>query len=169
MFKSKKSRLLSGTAVIAAMAVALGVTMAPADEQDATTANQIRVGTYDPETVFEQSPALGEIMALRDRLMAEAQRAQAEGDQARLMQLQQEMQEGQMRIITQFQADIEQAVPEIAREKGLKIVAVDITYIAPEYGEPEDITQEVAEKINEDAEESPQREGADPFAPAPGQ
>lgn len=102
--------------------------------------------------MFQQYHGLDELIELSQRLQGEAQQAQAEGNQQRLMELQQEMQEGQLRVIMQFQSDVELAVPMVAQEQNLKIVAVEIAYLAPEYGTPQDISEELAEKINDEAE-----------------
>lgn len=170
MFKSTRSRITGGVGLLLATAMALGLAMAPAmdDETQAQQAenNGIRIGTFDPERVFQQYHGINELIALSQRLQAEAQQAQMQGNQQRLMELQMEMQEGQMRVINQFQEDVQRLVPDIARENDIKIVAVEITYIADEYGEPEDISRKLVEKLNAEAPQTEGMEGMDPFTPS---
>lgn len=169
MFTTMKSRVLSGSALLAAVAIALGVTIAPVHSDDDTNGETTkRIGTYDPEMVFQQYHGLQELIALSQRLEGEAQQAQMEGNQQRLQELQMEMQEGQMRIINQFHQDVQRVMPELADRHELDIVAVEVIYASNEYGDPEDISQQLAERLAEDAPETDEIPPAeDPFAPGP--
>ena len=168
MFTSMKSRVLGGSALAATLAVALGVNQAPApDDETAATEQEQVIGIYNPEAAFQQYHGIQELIALSQRVQQEAQQAQAEGDQQRLMQLQQQMQQERMRVINQFQEDVRRVAPDVAQEQGLQLVAVEVAYVAEEFGEPKDITQEMVDKINEDAPEQEQPAGSTPGGPAP--
>lgn len=169
MFMPMKTRI-AGASLLVAAAVLGGTVMV---QDDADTAQQpqaeqtsdVRLGTFDPQAVFQQSYGFNELMELSQRLQAEAQQAQSEGDQERLMELNQEMQQGQERIINQFQEEIDRIVPEVARENDFDIIALEVVYVQENIGEAEDITEEVVTAINADAPES--TEEFAPPAPAP--
>jgi Skp family chaperone for outer membrane proteins len=179
MFNTFKSRVFGMSALVLAASVLVGVAATQDDHDDAAHANDtIKIASFDPQLVFQQYHGLNELVALSQRLEAEAQQAQIDGNQQRLMELNNEMQQGQMRIVNQFQEDIDRIVPEIAKAHHIDLVALEVVYASDKFSEAQDITTQVIEALNaeapatDDAEEEPmmQRRTTEPqvspeFAP----
>jgi len=159
----KKSRFSPSTLAVGAiagcgLAVALfagGFSQAAAtlDEHD-----EVRIGTYEPQLAFQQYHGMREFNQRNEELQREAQEAQQEGDQQRLMQIQQELQQLQGQVIEQFYNDVEQVIPKVAENAGVKIVAIEIAYADEKFGDPKDITEKLIRKVNENAGGEPEPE-----------
>ncbi|TVQ59236.1 MAG: hypothetical protein EA379_11495 [Phycisphaerales bacterium] len=159
MMRVSKAQFAGGVVVGVVGASLIGVGgMAFAQTQRAQPVErdaQVRVGTYTPQTAFSQYRGADAINERAERLQIEMQEAQQGGDQQRMMELQSEMQQLQMaqqQIVERFFAEVERAVPEVAREAGVSVFAVEIVYTAAELGEPMDLTPQVVERINKNAD-----------------
>lgn len=151
-----KSRFprLPGAAVVVTALLALAVidagprSWAQAEPgADAT----FRVGTYDPQQVFNAYPGRERMMNQITELQGEMQQAQQEEDEQRLIELQQQMQQQRDEAIEQFQVDVERTLPTVADEAELHLVAIDVVYTRDGV-EREDITHAVIEELGGDPE-----------------
>ena len=106
------------------------------------------VGIYDPEAVFAQSARSARLTEQMTQLQAKAQEAMAASDQQTLMQLQAQAQQMQQTEIQAFLADVEAVLPEVAKEAGIKVIAVDYLYLDESLGTPADLTEAVSKKID---------------------
>ena len=139
-------------AVAAAMIGAGGLAVAQMDRDN----DRVRVGTYTPQTAFSQYHQAEGLQRRAQEIQLAMQEAQEQGDQQRMIELQAEMQQMQMaqqQVVERFLDDVEKAVPEIAREAGVSVFAVEIVYTSDEVGEPVDLTRELVEHINNNADE----------------
>ncbi|MEX2673073.1 MAG: OmpH family outer membrane protein [Phycisphaeraceae bacterium] len=139
-------------AMVALAALAIGF-----DRAGAADAEQVRVGTYQPQQAFQLYHRTAEFQQAMQELQMQAQELEPE----QLGQLQQEAEQMQQELIQKFQQDVEAAVPEIAENANVDIVAVEVVYSAPGV-EVEDLTDQVVEQINEGAE-APQQEELQPL------
>ncbi|MFA9479704.1 hypothetical protein ACERK3_15560 [Phycisphaerales bacterium AB-hyl4] len=153
MTSSKIRRGLFGGMV--AVALAAGATvMTTANHSQAQEGEGLRIGTYQQDLVFSGYHALGELMQEFQELQMEAQQAQQEGNQEQMMQLQQRLQEAQQNIIGTYESALDEALPEVAEETGVDVIALEVVYTA-EGIEPQDVTENLLEKLN-DGEEAPE-------------
>lgn len=155
---------MSGSAVLT-LAVALLVTTmtAPtgwAQQGDGAT---IKVGTYNPQQVFDRYPDREAMMNQMQELQGQMQDASQQGDQQQMAQLQQQMQQAQNEAIQKFQRDVEEAVPAVAQEREIDLVVTEVVYQADRV-EAEDITDDVIEQLG--GEPAPQQQ---PMLPQQGQ
>lgn len=117
-----------------------------ADQAEAAE-SALRVGTYQPQIVFEQHPGHAELM----KAIQSAQEQMQGGDREQAMQRQQELAQIQDRIIGQFQQDVEKALPEVAEEVNVKVVAVEVAYSDDDV-ETVDVTSELGRAVSDDEE-----------------
>ncbi len=129
-----------------------------AGAQQAEGEAAVRVGTYDPEAVFQQYPGYAELMEAVQTAQQELEGA----DQQAIMQAQQRIQELQAEVIRDFQADVDRALPDVARNAELQLVAIEVAY-ATDGIETVDITAQLAEAVSD--AEAPAEE---PAPPVPG-
>lgn len=113
-------------------------------EQEAT----LKVGTYNPEAVFQSHPGHARLM----NAVQEAQQQLEGADQQTRAQLQQQISQQQAEIVQQFQSDVQEALPEAAEAAGVKVVAVEIAYTAEDV-ETVDVSQQLIETFEEAAAE----------------
>lgn len=146
------ARITGGIATAAAVAVvALAVASSQGWAQAGAGEAEIKVGTYNPEQVFNAYPERERMMQQMQELQGQMQQAQQEQDQQRMMELQQQAQQQQTQAIEQFQADVEAALPNVADEAELDLVAVEVTWVRDGV-ESQDITTEVIEELGGEAE-----------------
>ncbi len=117
--------------------------------EPAERASAVKVGTYNPEKVFEAHPAQAELMdALRT---AQNQMQQGErGEEAQQAQAQYE--QARQQAIQRFQEDVSKAIPQIAEAAGVKVVAVQVVYKAADV-KTVDITPHLVRTFAEDKED----------------
>lgn len=119
---------------VVAGAVALGgvaaIAVDTAQPVHAQADSDIRVGVYDPQAVFNQTPLQEELLRTRDQISGQMQQAQQQGDQESMQQLQAEFQAEQSRIVGAFEQELERVLPGLAEERDITVVAVDVVYTA---------------------------------------
>lgn len=139
------------TAALLAVFVSHGVIQA---QQEAAPAEGMAVGTYQPQQIAEQIGLQDEmqrtIQGLQERLNA----AQQQGDQAAMQQIQVEAQQVQQDIVSKFERDLNAAMPAVAEETGVQIIAVDVAYTAPDI-RTQDVTGPLVEKLRPDNASEP--------------
>ncbi|MFO7898461.1 MAG: hypothetical protein R6V58_05315 [Planctomycetota bacterium] len=153
---SKGVRGFAGIAVVAVAALAImwaGWPRAQAEPDDGAEA-VVQVGTYQPRTVFQNSPAGKELMEEVQAIRPAMAKAQQAGDQQKLQQLQTQFQKKQKETVEKFERDIEKVLPGVAKAAGVKVIALEVVYAA-EGVETEDVTAQVTKALGgqpEDAE-----------------
>lgn len=139
-----RNRTLSLAAIGLAGTMTLGALGSDAHAQE----NNLQIGVYDPETVFNAYHGRDAFMQRFEELQMEGQQAQQEGNQQRLMEIQQELQEAQQEVVADFQDSVEEVMEEVAQEHEVTLVAVEVVY-AEQGIEQQDVTEAVIEKVNE--------------------
>ncbi len=119
---------------------------AQTDQADAVMA----VGVYQPQAVFNEHPVREEMIGELERVQLQMQQAQQAGDTQRIMELQSEMEQKQQRVIERFQQDMDQVMPRVAEQAGVKVVAVQIAYVADDV-QTKDVTRQVIASVREQA------------------
>lgn len=103
----------------------------------------LKVGTYEPQEVFR---TYHRTAAFQQEMQQMQQ--QAASDPQAALQMQQQAQQRQQQLIQQFQQDVDRAMPEVAREAGVQVIAAQVVYQDPSV-QVEDLTAAVSAKINE--------------------
>lgn len=150
--KNSASFVFGGTLALALLGASVGVASMqdqPDRESDREKASQ--VGTYEPQAVFQNSPHSATLTERLAPLQQEAQQAAQEGDQQRAIEIQGRMQTIQNEVVQEFLSDVEAAIPNVAAEAGMKIVALDVVWVDPELGEPKDISNDLVAELNGNA------------------
>lgn len=149
------AQITSGAVVAAAIAAltlsmisAQGWAQGGADEGADT---RIRVGTYDPQQVFNAYPGREQMMNQISEIQAQMQQAQQQQDEQRMIELQQRMQQQRNEAIQRFQSDVEQTLPVVAEDTDIDLVAVEVVFTRPGV-ETRDITSQVIEALGGDPE-----------------
>lgn len=146
--------VLSGTMRAQALQVpvpAEEVEVAERAEQDPE--DLIKVGTFDLQAVFQEHPAQGELLGAFQESQGKMQEAQQAGDHGRLQALQQEFEQKRQEVIEAFKRDVDEALPGVAEESDVVLVAQEVNYVADNVRKV-DITRDLlAELIEEDVAE----------------
>ncbi|MFW6164409.1 MAG: hypothetical protein ACODAJ_16690 [Planctomycetota bacterium] len=90
----------------------------------------LQVGTYDPQAVFMKHPAQEQLAKAGQAARTQMQKAQQEGDQEKVEQVQRQYAETRTRFIDKFEDDVADALPDVARAAGVKVIAVQVAYTA---------------------------------------
>jgi TolA-binding protein len=151
MFGITRGRLVGGIALVAALGVALGLAFADDNDADEPVEKTVQTGTYQPQMVFEQYYRTQQLMEFLHELQGEAEVAQREGNQQKMMELQMRFQQREREVMEAFMERIEGVVTEVAEEEKVDVVALEIQYKAPHVGDPTDLTQQIVAKLNKDA------------------
>lgn len=151
MFGITRGRLVGGIAVLASLGIALGLTYGVDEDEAEATQVTVRTGTYQPQAVFEQYHRTQKLMELLNELQGEAEVAQREGNQQKMMELQMRFHQGEQEVMNAFMADLDLALPKLASEANVDLIALEIVYSADHVGEPTDLTRQLIQKINADA------------------
>ena len=156
-----KTSLKKATILGVSMAVALtGAVMFSQNTGEADEA--LIVGTYNPQTVAMQSGLQQKMQAEMAGLQQRMQVAQQEGNQAAMQEIQGEAGQIQERLVGEFESDLDKAMPGVAEEAGVKIIAVEVSYTADEV-ETKDVTNALIAELN--GGEMPQQELSIPGLP----
>lgn len=155
MFGITRGRLVGGVGMVAALGLALGMTFA-GDDAAADDQITVQVATYQPQAVFEQYYQTQYLFEFVEELQAEAQAAQQAGDQQKMMELQMRFQQREQQVMDAFMQDVEAAMPVLAADAKVDLIALEIQYSAPHISDPTDLTEQLVAKINANA---PQDEG----------
>jgi len=116
------------------------------DQADAAMA----VGVYQPQAVFNEHPVREEMIGELERVQLQMQQAQQAGDTQRIMELQSQMEQKQQEVVERFQQDLNRVMPRVAEEAGVKVVAVQVAYVADDV-QTKDVTQQVIASVREAA------------------
>ena len=157
---STRSVVFGGVAIAAMLGVLSVQPMVKAQDDGSAT---ITAGTYSPQAVAEQIGLQQKLMAEMGQFQGRMQAAQQEGDQQAMQQIQMEAQQIQETIIGEFETDLEAAMPGVAEEAGVQMIAMEISWTAPGI-ETKDVTGELVEALGGAAEPA-----APPALTLPGQ
>ncbi len=146
MFATMKTRLAAGAALVAAVGIAAGLTLAP----DHHGEGKMTIGTYEPQQVFDNYHRTVEFFEYLEQIQAEAMEAQQTGDQDRLMELEMQFQQRQQELMERFEAAVERTMPTVASDQNVQLIALEIVYSSDEIDE-KDLTTEILEKLNQNA------------------
>ncbi len=113
----------------------------------------LTVGTYDAETVFQSHPAQSELSSAMQSAQMQMQQAQQTGNQQQMQQIQMEHQQTRGRLIGEFEDDIAEAMPDIAKSTGVNVAAMEVMYTADDV-ETKDITSDLVAAIGQGDGES---------------
>lgn len=144
---SPRVYVLGGIAIAALAAVIAAQGNLYAQEEDAG----IVVGTYEPQQIAQQTGLQQKIQGEMQGLQQRMQSAQQQGDRQAMQQIQQEAQQIQQRMITEFEDDMDAAMPDVAKETGADIIAAQVSYTADGI-ETKDVTNEIVAKMGGSAE-----------------
>jgi hypothetical protein len=111
-------------------------------------AQEIVVGTYDPQAVAEQAGVPQRIEAAMQPFQQRLVAAQQEGDQQAMQQIQVEAQQVQQTMAAEFFAEVGDAMPPVARRAGVDVIAAEVAYAAPGVT-TKDLTTEVVRAVSE--------------------
>jgi len=120
---------------------------AEAESQEAPKTPSM-VATFDPQAVFLQSQRSTRLNEKMTEFQTRMSQAQQQGDQQGMMQVQMEAEQFRTSEIEAFLAEIDDALPGVAREAGIKIVAVEYAWVDDTLGQPADLTEALSEKID---------------------
>lgn len=109
-------------------------------------AEDLQVGTYKPQTVFEQSPGRAQLMQAVQSAQKAMQEIQKSGNRQKAQKVQQDFQKKQQQIIQQFEKTVKEALPGVAEETGVQIIAARVEYVA-EGITTTDLTPEIVKAI----------------------
>lgn len=132
MMRGNRNRLMIAGIVVLAVALVghLNAQIGVETPQNADSNDTTPVGTYSVQEAFAAHPASKKL----DQALAEAQtgmeKAQQEGNQQQMQQIQQKYEQTRSQAVETFREDVAEALPEVAREAGVKVVALDIVYTA---------------------------------------
>lgn len=144
-FLTRNKTLGLGVGLFSAAVIAVGV-LAGGDAVQANAADGLKVGTYSPQDAFEQYPARTDMVEQIQAAQQKMQQAQQDGDQQTLMQVQQEIEQLQQDTIQSFYKEVEEALPEIAAEQGVKVVAMEVVYTSDDV-QSSDLTDQVVDSF----------------------
>lgn len=108
-----------------------------------------RVGTYDPQAVFQAHPAQEKLMQEIQTAQTEMQEAQQDNDQEKMQTVQQQFEQKRRQIVQEFEKDIEEALPQAAEAAGVKVIALEVVYTADDV-QAEDLTQPLIQELTKD-------------------
>ncbi len=120
--------LLTAGLVLGAIVLIGPHTDAQAQQQAAKGAMQ--VGVYDQQALFQEYPGSQELMQFYQGIQDQMQQAQQDGDQQKLRELQQVTEEKRQEVIQNFEKAVDNALPTVADEAGIKVVALQVVYTA---------------------------------------
>ncbi len=152
MFATMKSRLAAGAALVAAVGIAAGLTLAPDHHNSDRDGEKLSIGTYEPQQVFDNYHRTVDFFEYLEEIQAEAMQAQQAGDQDRLMELEAQFQQRQQDLMERFEAAVERTMPAIAESEKVKLIALEVVYASDEI-EQRDLTTEILTKLNENADD----------------
>lgn len=109
----------------------------------------LKVGVYDAQALFQQSPDGKELMEYYENLQQEIQKAQQAGDQMKIQQLQQEAEKKRTEVVENFHKSVDEILPDVADDAGIKVVAVQVIYTADEV-QTENLTRALADAMDEE-------------------
>ncbi|MBX3176946.1 MAG: OmpH family outer membrane protein [Candidatus Hydrogenedentes bacterium] len=141
MTPQRKRRIWILTGVCgAALAALLG------SQGTTRAAEGFAIGTFEPGRIAEATGLQQRLSEQIGGLQQRMQQAQQEGDQEQMQQIQSEAQAMQQKAVAEFEASIDKALPAVAEEAGLKLIAVEVSYMAPDITS-KDVTDEVIEEM----------------------
>jgi hypothetical protein len=114
--------------------------------KDKDVAEGLQVGTYQPQKVFEQSPGRAKLMQAVQSAQKSMQEIQKSGDRQKAQKVQQDFQKKQQQIIQKFEKTVQKALPDVAEETGVQIIAARVEYVA-EGITTTDLTPEIVKAI----------------------
>lgn len=142
MIQNNTRRFFLGTAVATGIAVAtltlISQMTAQAQEpgqdvparQPKRSEAALKIGTYDPETAFQSHPAQKKLMGARKTALEQMQQAKQQKNAEKVRQVQQQYEQARDQAVQQFDRDVTQALPKVARDAGIKVVAREVVYKA---------------------------------------
>ncbi len=112
----------------------------------AQSTQTVTIGQADMEKVFGQYRPVQDFQAEIEKVQEDFQKAQEEGNQQKLMEIQQDFQIKQNMLMQTFQEDLRKASAAVSGKMNLHVIAVEILYHSDE-AEVTDITDELIEHM----------------------
>lgn len=133
--------------LIGALALGVGFFNSSTHAVQNDAGDQMVIGTYDPQSAFEQYPARDDMMQQIQQGQQKMQEAQQQGDQQALIQLQQELEKLQQDTIASFYDDVKEALPQIAENQGIKVIAMEVVYTSDDV-KSSDVTEQIVKSFD---------------------
>ncbi len=112
----------------------------------AQSAQAVIIGQADMERVFGQYRPVQDFQAEIEKVQEDFQKAQEEGNQQKLMEIQQDFQIKQNMLMQTFQKDLRKASAAVSGKMNLHVIAVEILYHS-DAAEVADVTDELIENM----------------------
>ncbi len=112
----------------------------------AQSARTVTIGQADMEEVFGQYRPVQDFQAEIEKVQEDFRKAQEEGNQQRLMEIQQDFQIKQNMLMQTFQEDLRKASAAVSGKMNLHVIAVEILYHS-DAAEVADVTDELIEHM----------------------
>lgn len=138
--------LLTAGLVLGAVVAVGPHTDAQAQQQDAEPA--MKVGVYDQQALFQEYPGSEELMQYFQQIESDMQEARQAGDQEKMQQLQQATEQKRNEVVEKFQDAVQEALPQVAGEENVKVVAMQVVYTADDV-QTTNLTEPLAAAITE--------------------
>ncbi len=107
----------------------------------------VTIGTADMERVFSEYQGTKDFEAEMEKIQQDFQTAQQEGNQQRLMEIQQEFQIKQGQLIQNFHEAIEKASAPVSEKTGVQIIVAEVLY-RTEAASVIDVSEELIAEMN---------------------
>ncbi len=107
----------------------------------------VMIGLADMERVFHEYSGTKAFQEEISGIEEDFQRAQQEGDQQKLMEIQQNFQIKQSRLIENFQAAIQEAASPVSERMNVHIIVAEVLYHSDK-AEIVDVSDELIEEMN---------------------
>ena len=141
--------LLAGLALGAILLIGPSTDVQAQERQERAAPPAMKVGIYDQQALFEQYPGSQELMQFYQRVQQQMQEAVQNGDQQRIQQLQQSAEQKQKEVVDAFHEAVEEALPKVANEANVKVVALQVVYTADSVQET-NLTRPLAAALNQE-------------------
>jgi len=149
------ARKISGLALGAGALLVAGVAAYQSSAQQGR--NEIangaaaQVGVVALDRVFESYPGTQKFNQQAQTLQQQFAQAQQQGDQQRVMEIQNEFTQLRVKLDESFQRDLKDTAKSLAKEMDLKLIAANVVYQADDV-EQVDLTPDMIAAISDDAE-----------------
>lgn len=153
-----------GTILLIAAVMAVAVIAGGQYAQAQDESEELVVGTYDIQQVFQRHPAQTKLQELESTTQAEIQKAQQAGNVQKTQQLQQQYEQQRGQIIWDFQTKVNQIIEEAAKSADVKVVASEFAYIAEDVTE-KDITPDLVKVMAKERSQKAEQKSNIPAMP----
>ena len=153
MARTSKAILITSTLLAGGLALAGAAQLNQGDaagEPDASAqAQSTEIGVVEREVVFQNYAGAEKFRAQSQDLQQQFTKAQQQGDQQKLREIQARFTQLQTELQQKFERDLGDAAAKLADEKDLDFVVAEVVYQSDAVSEV-DLTETLIEKINAD-------------------